>query len=156
MIEPASVGTLTDGEWCWFDVVDPTAVDLSTLQTGLGLHPLAVEDAQHRQQRPKVELYADHAFVVVRPLTVAASGDVAETEIHAFVSHRWLVTLRFTPVYDSRGRSGGQGSAAGGWGRTHSTFRRTSSAYVVMSCASGGSPCLYARRSTCCTRSCGS
>lgn len=56
VIEPASVGTLTDGEWCWFDVVDPTAVDLSTLQTGLGLHPLAVEDAQHRQQRPKVEL----------------------------------------------------------------------------------------------------
>lgn len=31
VIEPASVGTLTDGEWCWFDVVDPTAVDLSTL-----------------------------------------------------------------------------------------------------------------------------
>ena len=98
--EPSSVGTLTDGEWCWFDVVDPTVVDLSTLQSELGLHPLAVEDSRHRQQRPKVELYADHAFVVVRPLTVTASGDVAETEIHAFVSHRWLVTLRFTPVYD--------------------------------------------------------
>ena len=102
-IEPGSVGTLTEGEWCWFDVVDPTVTDLSTLQTGLGLHPLAVEDAQHREQRPKVELFADHAFVVVRPLTVAASGEVAETEIHAFVSHRWLVTLRFTPVYDLTG-----------------------------------------------------
>jgi magnesium transporter len=99
-IEPGSVGTLPEGQWCWFDVVDPAAEDLSTLQAELGLHPLAVEDSQHQQQRPKVELYSDHAFVVVRPLTVTASGDVAETEIHAFVSHRWLVTLRFTPVYD--------------------------------------------------------
>jgi len=102
-IEPGSVGTLVEGEWCWFDVVDPTVVDLSTLQTELGLHPLAVEDARHRQQRPKVEIYADHAFVVVRPLTVGPSGDVAETEIHAFVSHSWLVTLRFTPVHDLAG-----------------------------------------------------
>jgi hypothetical protein len=57
-IEPGSVGTLADGDWCWFDVVDPTVVDLSTLQTELGSHPLAVEDSRHRQQRPKVELYA--------------------------------------------------------------------------------------------------
>jgi magnesium transporter len=99
-IEPSAIGTLADGEWCWFDVVDPTVVDLSSLQSELGLHPLAVEDARHRRQRPKVEIYADHAFVVVRPLTVLASGEIAETEIHAFVSHRWLVTLRFTPVYD--------------------------------------------------------
>jgi magnesium transporter len=100
LIEPSGIGTLADREWCWFDVVDPTVVDLSTLQAELGLHPLAVEDARHRRQRPKVELYPEHAFVVVRPLTVLASGEIAETEIHAFVSHRWLVTLRFTPAYD--------------------------------------------------------
>ena len=99
-IEPNAIGTLTDGEWGWFDVVDPTVVDLSILQAELGLHPLAVEDARHRRQRPKVDLYPEHAFVVVRPLTVLASGEIAETEIHAFVSHRWLVTLRFTPAYD--------------------------------------------------------
>jgi magnesium transporter len=86
--------------WCWLDVVDPTVVDLTTLQRELGLHPLAVEDARHRQQRPKVELFDDHAFVVVRPLTVTASGDVAETEVHSFVSSSWIVTLRFTPVFD--------------------------------------------------------
>jgi magnesium transporter len=116
-IEPTAVGTLAEGEWCWFDVIDPTVVDLSTLQTELGLHPLAVEDARHRQQRPKIEHFADHAFVVLRPLTVVASGDVAETEIHVFVSHRWLVTLRFTPVYDLAGivrRWEADGTLAGG------------------------------------------
>jgi magnesium transporter len=100
-IDPADVRTFAgDGAWCWFDVVDPTVVDLQTLQRDLGLHPLAVEDARHRQQRPKVEIFDDHAFVVVRPLTVSSSGDVAETEVHAFVSSGWIVTLRFTPVFD--------------------------------------------------------
>jgi magnesium transporter len=100
-VEPsAAAGFAGDGAWCWFDVVDPTVVDLQTLQRELGLHPLAVEDARHRQQRPKVELFDDHAFVVLRPLTVSASGDVAETEVHAFVSATWIVTLRFTPVFD--------------------------------------------------------
>jgi magnesium transporter len=100
-VEPSAVATFAgDGAWCWFDVVDPTVVDLQTLQRELGLHPLAVEDARHRQQRPKVELFEDHAFVVLRPLTVAGSGDVAETEVHAFVSATWIVTLRFTPVFD--------------------------------------------------------
>ena len=51
-IEPCAIGTLTDGEWCWFDVVD-----LSTLQAALGLHPLAVEDARHRRQRASTALY---------------------------------------------------------------------------------------------------
>ena len=114
---PGSMDTLSEGEWCWFDVVDPTLDDLSTLQAELGLHPLTVEDAQHQQQRPRVELFADHAFVVVRPLTVAASGDVAETEIHAFVSNRWLVTLRFAPAYDLAGvvrRWEANGTLAGG------------------------------------------
>jgi magnesium transporter len=99
-VEPSAVSTLDDGAWCWFDVVDPTVADLDTLQRELGLHPLAVEDARHRQQRPKVELFDDHAFVVLRPLTVSASGEVAETELHAFVSATWIVTLRFAPVFD--------------------------------------------------------
>jgi magnesium transporter len=101
-IEASAVRSFADepDTWCWLDVVDPTVVDLTTLQRELGLHPLAVEDARHRQQRPKVELFEDHAFVVVRPLTVTAVGDVAETEVHAFVSGTWIVTLRFTPVFD--------------------------------------------------------
>ncbi|MFN8232069.1 MAG: magnesium and cobalt transport protein CorA [Actinomycetota bacterium] len=100
-VEPSAAATFAgDGEWCWFDVVDPTTADLQTLQRELGLHPLAAEDARHRQQRPKVELFDDHAFVVLRPLTVTSSGDIAETEVHAFVSATWIVTLRFTPAFD--------------------------------------------------------
>jgi magnesium transporter len=88
--------------WLWLDVVDPTVVDLATLQEQLELHPLAVEDSRHRGQRPKVELYENHVFVVLRPLSIGDDGRLDETEVHAFVSKRFLVTLRFTPSIDIR------------------------------------------------------
>jgi magnesium transporter len=99
----ADIGTLVglDGaSWAWFDVVDPTVVDLATLQRHLGLHPLSVEDARHRGQAPKVEVFGDHVFVVLRPLSLTEGGDLRETEIHLFASTRFLLTLRFTPSFD--------------------------------------------------------
>lgn len=87
-------------EWAWFDVVDPTVVDLGALQKHLGLHPLSIEDARHRGQAPKVEIFGDHVFIALRPLTLNVDGDLHETEIHVFASARFLLTLRFTPTFD--------------------------------------------------------
>ena len=69
-----TVSDLADGEWLWVDAVDPSSDDLTTLQKQLDLHDLAVEDVQQRNQRPKVEIYPGHAFVVFRPLS---SGQMA-------------------------------------------------------------------------------
>ena len=99
----ADLDELLPGEgdgWVWFDVVDPTVVDLAELQKHLGLHPLAIEDARHRGQAPKAEFFGDHIFVVLRPLSLSKDGDLHETEIHIFASKRFLLTLRFTPAFD--------------------------------------------------------
>src|SRR5437667_2709104 len=45
------------GARVWLDVVDPTDRDLAMLQEEFSLHPLAVEDARNRGQRPKVDVY---------------------------------------------------------------------------------------------------
>jgi magnesium transporter len=97
----ADVGDLAGkpGVWAWFDVVDPTVVDLTALQGALGLHPLSIEDARHRGQAPKVEIFGDHVFAVLRPLTLSDDGDVREAEIHVFTSVHFLLTLRFTPTF---------------------------------------------------------
>jgi magnesium transporter len=97
--EDASHG---DGAWVWFDVQDPTVQEMTTLQERLHLHPLAVEDGRHRGQRPKVELFASHCFVVMRPLAFSAAGDLVEMELHAFGSADWIVTIGFTPAFDLR------------------------------------------------------
>jgi magnesium transporter len=94
-----TVSGLGEGDWIWIDAVEPSSDDLSVLQEQLDLHDLAVEDVQHRNQRPKLEIYPGHAFAVFRPLSFGPDG-LAESELFVFVSGRFLVTLRFRPVCD--------------------------------------------------------
>jgi magnesium transporter len=89
-----------EGCFLWVDVVDPTDDDLSALQDAFGLHPLTVEDARHRHQRPRVELFGGYAFIAVRPLSADDAGEIVEQEVHAFAGPRFLATLRYAPAFE--------------------------------------------------------
>ncbi|HEX6844691.1 MAG TPA: magnesium/cobalt transporter CorA [Actinomycetota bacterium] len=86
-----------DGTFLWLDAVDPDDADLAAIGEAFGLHPLTIEDAAHRHQRPKVELFEDYAFVALRPLAMDRLGELLEREMHAFVGRRFLGTLRYGP-----------------------------------------------------------
>jgi magnesium transporter len=94
-----TVSDLTEDEWIWVDAVDPTSDELTKLQKQLDLHDLAVEDVQQRNQRPKLDIYLQHAFAVFRPLSYGPDG-LTSSELFLFVSRRFLVTLRYPPVFD--------------------------------------------------------
>ena len=97
-VELAAVGrVLADQDaFVCIDVPEPTDGEIVTLQSVLGLHPLAVEDVLHRGQRSKLELYDDHVFVVLRPVTLDESDSLERgSEVHAFAGPGFLVTLRF-------------------------------------------------------------
>ena len=98
-VETSDVGDVLarDDAFLWLDSLDPTDDDLAVLQKVFDLHPLTIEDLKHRHQRPKVELYQDYAFVVLRPLELTDSGMI-EKELHAFVGRRFIVTLRPSPA----------------------------------------------------------
>jgi magnesium transporter len=93
------IAKLRDGEWLWIDEVDPAHEQVVELQRQLDLHDLAVEDVQHRDQRAKVEMFPSHLFAVFRPLSWGPEG-LVESEMFLFVSERYLVTLRFSPVFE--------------------------------------------------------
>lgn len=103
--EPLDLGradgwTRGTGGFAWIDAVDPDAADLAYLEHTFGLHPVTLEDAQHRRQRTKVELFEGYAFVVLRPVTMAGDTVTAtEHEIHAIAGDDFLVTVRWTPLY---------------------------------------------------------
>jgi magnesium transporter len=59
-----------------------------------GLHPLAIEDALHAHQRPKLDRYHSHLFVNTYAVEVADGGTVRTAEISAFVTPRALTTVR--------------------------------------------------------------
>lgn len=85
----------------WVDILEPTEAQLRDLATELSLHELAVEDALSGRQRPKVDRYDDHVFLSTYAVAADLSqGTLTETEIGAFVSPRWLVTVRKNELFD--------------------------------------------------------
>jgi magnesium transporter len=80
----------------WVGLHDPTPDELERVGREFGLHTLAVEDVVHGHQRPKLEVYGDQAFLVLRPATYVDSQEVVELgELMAFVAERFVVTIRY-------------------------------------------------------------
>ena len=59
------------------------------LSEEFGLHPLAVEDALHHSQRPKLDRYPSHLFLTAYAARLdAATGELATSELAAFITSR--------------------------------------------------------------------
>jgi magnesium transporter len=79
----------------WLDLRDPDHDDLSVLSEEFGLHPLAVEEAVEEHQRPKLDRYQSHLFMNVYGARLdAESGELATSELAAFITARALITVR--------------------------------------------------------------
>lgn len=68
------------GTLVWVDLVAPTAEELAQMGEEFGIHPLALEDCRHRHQRPKVDEYSDHVFLVA--YGAKAAGESRRTVLH--------------------------------------------------------------------------
>lgn len=78
----------------WLDLLDPEEADLAAVQEIFDLHPLAVEDAVHDHERPKLDRYPGHLFLNVYHVRVAtAPPALHKTEISAFILDRALITV---------------------------------------------------------------
>jgi magnesium transporter len=79
----------------WIGLHEPTPQEFEAVRLELGLHPLAVEDAIAAHQRPKLEVYDDDLFVVLK---TAQYDDAAETvdlaEVQLFVGPTYVVSVR--------------------------------------------------------------
>jgi magnesium transporter len=83
-----------EGVTVWVDYTSPTTDDLAGIETALGLHRLAVEDAVHEHQRPKLDRYPKHLFLAAYHAELgAASNELKVSEIKAFITKRALVTV---------------------------------------------------------------
>ena len=81
---------LEQSEFFWLDLHGTDEADLTMLGDLFGFHPLAVEDASHFGQRPKLEEYDDFLFLVAFGANADKDGLV---EVHCFLSSRYLVTV---------------------------------------------------------------
>jgi magnesium transporter len=83
-------------DFLWIGLKDPTKEEFDLVNDELQLHPLAVEDAVKGHQRPKVELFDNTIFVVLKTLRyIEESSDVETGEVMMFVGDRFVVTVRY-------------------------------------------------------------
>ena len=84
----------TKGCTVWADFVNPSADDLASIEEELSLHHLAVEDAVHDFQRPKIDQYDSHLFLAAYAVALdETTGELETHEVKAFITKHALITV---------------------------------------------------------------
>ena len=78
----------------WVALRDASDDELATMQHEFGLHELAVEDARHGHQRPKVEEYGDIVFAVLHMIEFGATDELLVGELNIFAGPNFVLSIR--------------------------------------------------------------
>jgi magnesium transporter len=95
-------------EWCaregvtvWLDLKDPEVGQLTELGKELDLHTLAIEDAVHERERPKLDRYDGHLLFNAYSVTLAEGTNLLRTaEVTAFITPTVLATVHRGDRFD--------------------------------------------------------
>jgi magnesium transporter len=94
------LGVREDGaagdRFVWLGLHEPDEELLRKVQNRFGLHDLAIEDAHVAHQRPKLEIYGDSLFVVLRTAQLQGKK-IVFGETHVFAGRGYVVTVRHGP-----------------------------------------------------------
>lgn len=82
------------GCFVWVALRDANDDELAQMQREFSLHDLAVEDARHGHQRPKIEEYDDTLFAVLHLLELSPTDELLLGEVNIFVGHNFILSVR--------------------------------------------------------------
>ena len=92
-VEDISVYVSRPDCFVWVALKDAEPAELEQMKEEFDLHELAVEDARHGHQRPKIEEYGDSLFAVLH--TVEFEGDeLVVGEVDVFVGRNFVLSVR--------------------------------------------------------------
>jgi magnesium transporter len=92
------------GSVVWLDLCAPTPDDLAMITEEFGLHELAVEDARHEHQRPKLDRYRSHCFLSMYAVCTDRGGEeLAVNELSVFLTPKAMITVRADDSFDMEG-----------------------------------------------------
>jgi len=94
-IKPEDISVYVGRPECfvWVAMKDPGPGELASMQHEFDLHALAVEDAHHGHQRPKIDEYGDSLFAVLHNLEVAGE-ELKVGEVDIFVGTNYVLSVR--------------------------------------------------------------
>jgi magnesium transporter len=84
----------------WIDLSGQDGAQLELLRARFDFHPLTIEDCSHLDQRPKLEEYRDHVFLVTQGFADkgAETCELELLELHAFLGEDYLVTVHQSEI----------------------------------------------------------
>lgn len=97
---PTDISDLVDiarktGGFVWLGLAEPTQGEFEHVVGELNFHPMAVEDAVHAQQRPKIEEYEGLTFFTLKTVFYNESNSAISTgELICFVEKEFIVIVR--------------------------------------------------------------
>ena len=83
-----------DNAFTWIGLFEPTEEEFDSVRREFGFHDLAVEDAIKAHQRPKLEVYGDDLFLVLKTVRYLGNDEIDVGEILVFVGEGFVVTVR--------------------------------------------------------------
>ncbi|MFF5362375.1 magnesium/cobalt transporter CorA [Streptomyces scabiei] len=94
-LSDALAAARASGGFVWIGLHEPSEKEFALVTEEFALHPLAVEDALKAHQRPKLEVYDDSLFMVLKPVGYEPSTDTVSTgEVMVFLGDAFVVTVR--------------------------------------------------------------
>ena len=82
------------GCFVWVALRDASDAELHQMQHEFGLHDLAVEDARHGHQRPKIEEYGNSVFAVLHLLELTPTDELRLGEVNVFAGPNYVLSVR--------------------------------------------------------------
>ena len=96
-----AAGDESTPSFVWLGVHEPTTEEFDAVAREFDLHELAVEDAVEAHERPKLEVYGETLFVVLKTLRYIDSEEVIRSgEIMLFVNPAFIITVRHGDASD--------------------------------------------------------
>jgi magnesium transporter len=107
-LHEALQGCRREEAFAWIGLYEPTEDEFDSVRREFGLHELAVEDAINAHQRPKLEVYGDTLFLVLKTARYVDSEEIVQHgEILVFLGDGFVITVRHgegTALHDVRER----------------------------------------------------
>ena len=82
------------GCFVWVALRDASHDELALMQEEFDLHDLAVEDARHGHQRPKIEEYGKTLFAVLHLIEYTPTDELRLGEVNVFTGPNFILSVR--------------------------------------------------------------
>ncbi len=83
----------SENQMFWLDIREPDEEAMRVMRDVFHFHPVAIEDTHNHEQRPKLEEYNDHIFLIVNPVSLQTDHALDFRELDIFAGRNYILTV---------------------------------------------------------------